>query len=206
MPFLIGLTGPYTDEVLEIQGARVTVGRGPGCNLLLDRDPAVSRAHALLVMAGGVVQVQDAGSTHGTYVNGRRVEQAVLRSGDCVQFGGSLFQLQPVPAPVNEPPRLKVVVPRGEAWVPGMAPPDPPVSGGLGCLLVLCALLVPVPAGFLIGIKYLKRKHPSNQVFATVVLLLSLVSTLVQLWVGIALTRQILETVRPLGPGGDWGL
>ncbi|MBI3948829.1 MAG: FHA domain-containing protein [Armatimonadetes bacterium] len=207
MPYLIGLTGPYTDEIIEVKDGTTRVGRGPACDLVLDRDPAVSRAHATLVSAGGVVRVQDAGSTHGTYVNGRRVDQALLRTRDCVQFGGSLFQVQPVPAQVSESPRLKVVVPRAPALPPGMAPGagaagaagfgvldgEPVISTSGGCLWLGLALLFPFPIGLGVGFSYLRKKHPGNRQFGGVVLVLSVVSLIAQVVLGIVLSKRILS-------------
>ena len=45
-------------------------------------DDAASRQHAVVVREGDDYVVQDLGSTNGTFVNGRRVERHVLRSGD----------------------------------------------------------------------------------------------------------------------------
>jgi pSer/pThr/pTyr-binding forkhead associated (FHA) protein len=43
---------------------------------------------------GGALIVEDARSTHGVYVNGRRVQQAVLKDGDVVAFGDVAFSLR----------------------------------------------------------------------------------------------------------------
>ncbi|MDH7569555.1 MAG: FHA domain-containing protein [Armatimonadota bacterium] len=204
MPYLVGLTGPYTGEAFEIKSGRTAVGRGPACDLVLDRDPAVSRAQAELVSDGGVIRVRDAGSTHGTYVNGRRVDEALLRPSDCVQFGASLFQVQHVPAQVGEAPRLKVIV-RGSAQanLPGQ---EPVVSPALGCLLVVLAVLIPLPVGLMTGMRYLKRSHPANQQFGIAVLVLSLVSLVLQLWLTAVVLRPMLMLLRGMvGPLGDLG-
>ena len=124
MPYLVALTGPHTGEAFEVKDGRTTVGRGPACQILLERDGAVSRAHAILMCAGGVVRVEDAGSLHGVFVNGRRVDQAIVRHGDSVQFGGSCLRLQPVPAEVGEPLQLKVVLPP-YGTMPALPPPPP---------------------------------------------------------------------------------
>lgn len=52
------------------------------------RDATVSRAHALLAVAGGRVRVQDLGSSNGTLVNGERVrEETELAAGDQLRLG-----------------------------------------------------------------------------------------------------------------------
>lgn len=48
----------------------------------------VSRQHARFLFAGGKVSVEDLGSTNGTEVHGKRVEQADLALGDEVLLGG----------------------------------------------------------------------------------------------------------------------
>ena len=54
------------------------MGRSAACDLVID-DPSVSSRHALLSFnPEGELAVRDLGSTNGTTVNGRKVEQAVL--------------------------------------------------------------------------------------------------------------------------------
>jgi hypothetical protein len=208
MPFLIGLTGPYTGQAFEVKDGRTTIGRGPACDLLLSQDAAVSRAHAVLVSAGGVVQVQEAGSTHGIWVNGKRTGQAILRSGDCLQVGASVFQLQPVPAQIGEPTRLKVVLPRPStpAGVPGVGVfQEPPLPLPMGCLYYLVALLFPIPFGFMIAAVYRKKTHPANRQFGTTCLIVSLLSLVLQVALSILLAQQVLRLMGPtLGPLGGF--
>jgi serine phosphatase RsbU (regulator of sigma subunit) len=63
-----------------------TLGRLPGQDLVLS-DPLVSRRHAAIVQQNGVYVVIDQNSTHGTFLNGSRIERAELRSGDELQLG-----------------------------------------------------------------------------------------------------------------------
>lgn len=63
------------------------IGRGPENNLIL-RDNRASRAHASIVQRDGAFVIEDLGSLHGTWVNGKRIEEPTeLHSGDTVQFG-----------------------------------------------------------------------------------------------------------------------
>ena len=56
-------------------------------NILLD-DVSVSRHHALITRtASGRITLRDLNSLNGTYVNGARVEETTLHSGDEVQIG-----------------------------------------------------------------------------------------------------------------------
>ncbi len=67
----------------------VTVGRDIDCDLLAD-DPSVSRHHARIASRpDGAYEVEDLGSTNGTWVHGVRVSRAVLCDGDLVQLGAT---------------------------------------------------------------------------------------------------------------------
>lgn len=71
----------------ELGDVEVTVGRAPGCSVLLD-DPTVSSRHARLSPQGGRLVVEDVGSRNGTLVNGRRVKGATEVSvGDRLSIG-----------------------------------------------------------------------------------------------------------------------
>ena len=63
------------------------VGREPGSDVMVDA-PTVSRNHAELRPAGDGWEVVDLGSTHGTWVNGQKVERMPLAPGTTiVRFG-----------------------------------------------------------------------------------------------------------------------
>lgn len=62
------------------------IGRLAGQDIVLN-DPAVSRRHAVIVRGAHSYTIVDQNSTHGTYVNEIRVEQATLNAGDILQFG-----------------------------------------------------------------------------------------------------------------------
>jgi hypothetical protein len=67
--------------------APFAIGRDPLCARTFD-DRTVSRVHAQLRSVGGGWVLSDLGSTNGTWVNGWRVDEAWIRSGDRVQLGG----------------------------------------------------------------------------------------------------------------------
>jgi pSer/pThr/pTyr-binding forkhead associated (FHA) protein len=72
----------------------VTVGRAPGCGVVLDDDTFVSQVHARLFQRGRETYVEDLGSTNGTLVNGVRISEVTrLHRGDQVQFGSTLAEI-----------------------------------------------------------------------------------------------------------------
>lgn len=62
------------------------VGRDTSCDVVIP-DLTVSRRHAAFQWDGQDVVVEDLGSSGGTFVNGTRVERAVLKPGDIVRMG-----------------------------------------------------------------------------------------------------------------------
>lgn len=63
-----------------------SIGRSPSQDIVLN-DPCVSRLHAIIVRDGDTYTVVDQNSTHGTFVNAKRVERAVLKIEDVLQMG-----------------------------------------------------------------------------------------------------------------------
>ena len=70
-----------------LAGGIRTIGRATGADFIVDA-PLVSRVHCRLTsLPNGELEVRDLNSTNGTFVNGERVENAVLESGDRLQVG-----------------------------------------------------------------------------------------------------------------------
>jgi hypothetical protein len=78
--------GGRAGEAFERIGDHTLIGRSPECDVFLD-DVTVSRRHAEIVVSGDVVTIRDLGSLNGTFVNRRRIDQAVLEDDDEVQVG-----------------------------------------------------------------------------------------------------------------------
>ena len=80
----------YSDETghhtVPLDRATISIGRSPSQDVVLN-DPAVSRRHATLEREGSTLMIVDQGSTHGTFVNGVRVQRAELKAGYIVQCG-----------------------------------------------------------------------------------------------------------------------
>lgn len=65
-----------------------TIGRGAECHLSLPH-PQISREHASIERDAGGYRIRDTGSRHGTFVNGTRISDARLRSGDSIALGAN---------------------------------------------------------------------------------------------------------------------
>ncbi|WCB93760.1 hypothetical protein DSM104299_02476 [Baekduia alba] len=67
-------------------GTQLLIGRSRASDLRF-LEPTVSRRHAALQRVDGGWLLVDRASTHGTFVNGRRVDRAILADGDHVDLG-----------------------------------------------------------------------------------------------------------------------
>jgi ABC-type multidrug transport system ATPase subunit len=73
------------------RSSTVTIGRDPGCDVVLD-DLLVSRRHAVLERTADGWRIVDRDSWNGTYVNGRRVVEAAVTEHDVIGIGHALLR------------------------------------------------------------------------------------------------------------------
>jgi pSer/pThr/pTyr-binding forkhead associated (FHA) protein len=78
---------------ISLDRAVVVVGRHRRCDVRV-ASPRVSRRHCCLALDRDGVLVRDLGSTNGTRINGRRVEEGVLRPGDELSIAHCRYQLE----------------------------------------------------------------------------------------------------------------
>lgn len=88
---LVTIYGQDLGRRYQLLGDELTIGRGPENAVVLDLDN-VSRRHARVAQSGDVFEVEDLGSTNGTYVNDREVQREVLRNGDLIKIGGAILK------------------------------------------------------------------------------------------------------------------
>lgn len=88
---LRGVSGHLFGRSFALGGA-TTVGRSPESTLRLDEN-GISRAHARLVPTDTGVQVEDLGSTNGTFLNGKRVLRGEAGVGDEIGFDTLRFRV-----------------------------------------------------------------------------------------------------------------
>jgi hypothetical protein len=77
------------------------IGRREDCDLRIPLGD-ISRKHARLVRDGDSLRLEDLGSSNGTFLNGGRVQEAVLNPGDSIQLGPVVFVLQIDGYPLDE--------------------------------------------------------------------------------------------------------
>ncbi|HKY35247.1 MAG TPA: GGDEF domain-containing protein [Polyangiaceae bacterium] len=88
---LLVLSGTRLGHRLVLGDAPIEIGRGSGAALILDAD-SVSRKHARIERFGGGHRIIDQGSTNGTYVNGVRIKEHILKDGDRIGIGKALLK------------------------------------------------------------------------------------------------------------------
>lgn len=99
--YILDIQGRASVVRLELDNTPVTIGRHSSNRLVLD-DNAASRAHAVIEFVRGAYHVRDLNSSNGTYVNGRKISSAELKSGDTIVIGGVRITLVGSEPPDND--------------------------------------------------------------------------------------------------------
>ncbi|MDR1519454.1 MAG: FHA domain-containing protein [Planctomycetota bacterium] len=90
MPGIRVKNGPNQGQTCAIGDGRLSIGRDDGCTLPL-LDKGASRMHAELFRIGDMCFIRDLDSKNGTFVNDVMVGEEMLRDGDRIQIGGTIF-------------------------------------------------------------------------------------------------------------------
>ena len=79
------------DGMLLIETDELVIGREAGADLMLP-DNSVSRKHAVIRRTEEGFEIEDLGSTNGTFIGGQQISQTLLNSGDTIRLGSFLFK------------------------------------------------------------------------------------------------------------------
>ena len=82
---IVSIDGVVIKEV-QLTKERTTLGRRPYNDIVID-NLAISGEHAVIHMEDQDVEIEDLGSTNGTYVNAKAVKRQELRNGDTIEVG-----------------------------------------------------------------------------------------------------------------------
>jgi eukaryotic-like serine/threonine-protein kinase len=89
------IAGPQTGRVFTFeQHETFMIGRSEDSHFCLPQDRYFSRHHCILEIAPPQCFLRDLGSTNGTFVNGIRVETCYLKSGDRIQGGETVLEVE----------------------------------------------------------------------------------------------------------------
>jgi len=129
MAKLVILNQGMTGRTFDLNAERTTVGRVEE-NTFQIADPSVSSRHAEILLRGTELLVRDLNSTNGTFINGDKITEAVLKPSQILRVGQVELKIDdgqplvasaptpasaPVPAAVatKTPVDATLVIPRG---------------------------------------------------------------------------------------------
>lgn len=111
MAKLVVLTQSLAGKSFDLAGERTTIGRIEDNNFQI-AEPSVSSRHCEILLHGNDVVVKDLNSTNGTFINGEKITESVLKPGQTLRLGNIELRLEapgapaapPAPAPSSPPP------------------------------------------------------------------------------------------------------
>jgi len=83
----------FAGRVYELSVEKTTVGRVED-NAFQIAEPSVSSHHAEIILKGNDVVIKDLNSTNGTFINGEKITEAVLKFGQTLKFGSVEMHLE----------------------------------------------------------------------------------------------------------------
>ncbi len=115
-----GMTG----RACELHTDRTTIGRVED-NTFQIADPSVSSHHCEVHLRGSDIFIRDLNSTNGTFIDGNKIEESVLKPGEILRLGQVELKLEAegaaatapapgsTPAPSKKPVDATMLMPRG---------------------------------------------------------------------------------------------
>jgi len=89
---LVVIYGHELGKKYPLRNDSLIIGRSSKSDIRIDEE-SVSRNHCRLKRTGNrSVTIRDLGSTNGTYVNDRQTDEVILRDGDLVKVGRTIFK------------------------------------------------------------------------------------------------------------------
>jgi S-DNA-T family DNA segregation ATPase FtsK/SpoIIIE len=142
------VAGPDTGVRHHLRRGTNSVGRGLGNDVVL-YDPLVSKRHCRFNV-DGELEVIDAGSVNGVFVDGLRVDRAVLRRDDEVTLGDTVLRVAAIAEGTASPAGVSVAFVRSPYLDPIFQgpkvavpePPTPPDAGRFPWIPLLAPLLM----------------------------------------------------------------
>jgi diguanylate cyclase (GGDEF)-like protein len=88
---LVVIYGLELGRKYNLESPNVIIGRSSKSEIQIDQE-SVSRNHAKIINTGKSIILRDLGSTNGTYVNDQLIDEYVLRDGDFIKIGRTIFK------------------------------------------------------------------------------------------------------------------
>ena len=88
---MVVIYGQDLGKKYNLEAASMIIGRSSKSDIQIDQE-SVSRNHCKLINTGKSIILRDLGSTNGTYVNDEPIDEYVLRDGDLMKIGRTIFK------------------------------------------------------------------------------------------------------------------
>jgi pSer/pThr/pTyr-binding forkhead associated (FHA) protein len=98
MAKLVVLTQSLAGRSYDLAAERTSVGRVED-NAFQIAEPSVSSRHCEILLRGGDIVVKDLNSTNGTFINGEKISESVLKPGQTLRLGNVELKLDAPGAP-----------------------------------------------------------------------------------------------------------
>jgi hypothetical protein len=128
MAKLVILNQGMTGRAHELNVDRTTIGRVED-NTFQIADPSVSSHHCEALLRENEVLIRDLNSTNGSYINGEKIAESILKPGQTLRLGQVELHLE-VPG-MPTPPASSTAPVTTAAPAPTPAPPKKPVDATL---------------------------------------------------------------------------
>jgi pSer/pThr/pTyr-binding forkhead associated (FHA) protein len=183
MPRLVLLSEGFAGRTYDLKTETTTVGRVSD-NAFEIPEASVSSHHAELVLQGNDVLVRDLNSTNGTFINGERVAEAILKPGQVLRFGTIELKLDTGDSPIKSSSAPAAARPPGPKPKPldqtvvipqGVKVEDLQGAGG------------PPQLGSTTGFE--KKSDRGNKIFAILVIIIGVGLILALVWVAMTQFR-----------------
>src|SRR6185312_13142237 len=105
MAKLVVLSAGFNGRTHDLNVDKTTIGRVED-NTFQIADPSVSSHHCEVILRGADVVIHDLGSTNGSFINGDKISESVLKPGQTLRLGQIELQLLTEGMPIPEPKAL----------------------------------------------------------------------------------------------------
>ncbi|HEY1490251.1 MAG TPA: FHA domain-containing protein, partial [Verrucomicrobiae bacterium] len=99
MAKLVVLSAGFNGRTHELNVDKTTIGRVED-NTFQIADGSVSSHHCEIILRGSDVVIHDLNSTNGSFINGEKISESVLKPGQTLKLGQIELQLVPEGAPI----------------------------------------------------------------------------------------------------------
>ncbi|HEX4265419.1 MAG TPA: FHA domain-containing protein [Verrucomicrobiae bacterium] len=121
MAKLVVLSAGMNGRTHELNVDKTTIGRVED-NTFQIADPSVSSHHCEVVLRGSDVVIKDLNSTNGSFINGEKISESVLKPGQTLRLGQIELQLLTDGMPIPEP-KAPAPAPGGSTSAPAPGGP-----------------------------------------------------------------------------------